>query len=321
MAVRRIPVVALLLGACAVARGQDPGCRSAPACRRPPAGPAPGRRRDAGAGCAAVVLVPTAGRSPGSRACRAKPSISRATSTCRKPTRIAGPAVATASAALPAYWVSLAFFVGGSQNLGDIDRGHECGFKARRLLVRRRKNFGVDVGSLNVHQPYHEIFFDTLLNAPLTVTTADVNLRMELLGLRAFPLDGLVGYRYAQLHEDVVRPQPRRVRRRRGHRATTQGGPGRRGRQLPFRCVFLRGAGQGGRRPQSEVDGARRVRFNDSAMSVASEFGARVGYQLGEGVFGTLGYTFFYLNNVARPGHGDGDFYLHGFTIGLETRF
>src|SRR4030095_3980424 len=46
----------------------------------------------------------------------------------------------------------------------------------------------------------------------------------------------------------------------------------------------------------------------DSSMSVVPEFGARVGYQMGEGVYGTLGYTFLYMTNVARPGRSDTDF-------------
>ena len=56
-------------------------------------------------------------------------------------------------------------------------------------------------------------------------------------------------------------------------------------------------------------------------MVFVPEFGARAGYQIGEGVFWTVGYTFLYLNTAARPGRGDTDFFLHGLTVGLECRF
>jgi len=61
--------------------------------------------------------------------------------------------------------------------------------------------------------------------------------------------------------------------------------------------------------------------LSESAMTIVPEFGARVGYQIGAGVYGTIGYTFLYLSDVTRPGRGDSDFYLHGFTVGVECRF
>ena len=183
------------------------------------------------------------------------------------------------------------------------------------------KTLGIDVGWLNVHKPYHEIFFDTFVNAPLTVTTADVNLRVELLGYERYRLDGLVGYRYARLHETLFVHNlggfAAEENTRNNVQAAQVGAVGSY-RYGAYLCEVFGKVG-GGRNAESLT--LNGVRVTDSAMVFVPEFGARAGYQIGEGVFWTVGYTFLYLNTAARPGRGDTDFFLHGLTVGLECRF
>ena len=131
MAVRRIPVVALLVGACTFARGQDP----VPVPVLPPAArlvPAPGT---------ATVAEPVA--PPCWSSHRRRPRPRKPCLPCHteyQPNHVYLPdanpdfgAGGCDGECRPCRrdWVSLAFFVGGSQNLGDIDRGHECGCRAR----------------------------------------------------------------------------------------------------------------------------------------------------------------------------------------------
>jgi hypothetical protein len=219
-------------------------------------------------------------------------------------------------------WMSLSFFLGCSQNLGDIDRGLECGLKAGGgYWFDDTKTAGLAIDVLNVHVPHHEFFFDTYVNSPLTVTTADVNFRLELLNYDRYRLDGLVGYRYAQLHDQLfVHSLDGFAADDNTHNRIQAAQVGLVGSYTfgGYFCEVLGKLGVGRNSESIALDG---VRITDSVMAVVPELGARVGYQLGEGVYGTLGYTFLYLNKVARPGQGDGDFYIHGFTVGVECRF
>jgi len=320
MADRRIPVSALVLAACAAAHGQDPVPVLPPAARLAPAPgtavvvdpvvppllvvpPPPGAPRKPCLPChteyqPSHVYLPEANPDCGAGGCDGE---------CRPCRR---------------YWVSLAFLAGGSQKLGDIDRGHECGCQGGAgYWFDDTKTLALDVGWLNVHKPYHEIFFDTFVNAPLTVTTADVNLRVELLGYERYRLDGLLGYRYVHLHETLFVHSAggfaAEETTRNNIQAAQVGAVGSY-RYGAYLCEVFGKVGVGRNAESVSLNG---VRLTDSTMTVVPEIGARAGYQIGEGVFWTVGYTLLYLNNVARPGRGDTDFFLHGFTVGVECRF
>ena len=55
-------------------------------------------------------------------------------------------------------------------------------------------------------------------------------------------------------------------------------------------------------------------------MCVIPELSARWGYELGEGLWTTVGYRAVYLSNVYRPSKGEADYFLHGLTVGFEKR-
>jgi hypothetical protein len=219
-------------------------------------------------------------------------------------------------------WINLSFLLACSQNLGDIDRSLECGFQGGAgYWLSDAKTLGVEASFLNVYTPHHEVYFDTLINSPLTVTTGDLNLRIELLTWDRYRLDGLDGYQFTRLHEDLfvnslTAPAFDQNVRNRIHAADL-------GLVLTYKygayfCEALTKVGVGRNSEELILNG---VRTTNSEMAIVPEFGARIGYQLGEGVFGTLGYTFLYMSNVARPSRGDADFYLHGLTVGMECRF
>jgi hypothetical protein len=321
MGVRRIPVATLLLGACAAACGQEPAQVLPPAARLTPA-PGP------------VVIDPVDPTIPPLVIPQPAPVPRKPCLPCHteyQPSHVylpeANPDYGTGGCDgecrnCRRAWVSLSFFLGCSQNLGDIDRGLECGLRAGGgYWFDDTKTTGLDVSIFSVHQPHHEIFFDTYVNSPLTVTTADANVRLELLNYDRYRLDGLVGYRYAQLHEQLF------VHSLDGFAADDNTRNQIQAAQLglvgtyKFGGYFCEVLGKLGLGRDSESITLSGLRFTDSVMTVVPEFGARVGYQLGEGVYGTLGYSFLYLSKVARPGRGDSDFYIHGFTIGMECRF
>ncbi len=321
MAVRRIPVAALLLGACATACGQDPVPVLPPAARLAPA-PGPVIIDPVNPAIPPLIIPqPPAAPCKPCLPCHTEYQPSHVYLPEANPDYGAGGCDGEFRSCRRA-WLSLAFFLGCSQNLGDIDRGLECGLRAGGgYWFDDTKTTGLDVSILSVHQPHHEIFFDTLVNSPLTITTADANFRLELLNFDRYRIDGLVGYRYAQLHEQLFLHSldgfAANDNTRNRIQAAQLGVVG----TYKFGGYFCEILGKLGVGRDSESITLNGLRFTDSVMTVIPELGARVGYQLGEGVYGTLGYSFLYLSKVARPGQGDSDFYIHGFTIGMECRF
>ena len=330
MAVRRIPVAVLLLGACAAACGQDSFAVLPPAARLVPVPGSATVSEPATPVIPPLLAVPPPAALPAPGAVGPRPSCLPCP-TEYQPNHVYLPEANPDCGAggcdgecrpCRRYWVSLALFLGCSQDLGDIHRDLHCGVQGGAgYWFDDTKTLGLEASVLNVHKPYHEVSFDTLINSPLTVTTADANVRLELLNYDRFRLDGLLGYRYAQLHENLFLHSAdgfasEENTRNRIHAA--QVGLVGTYRYGGYFCELLGKLGVGRNAESLTLNG---VGLTDSALTFIPEFGARVGYQLGEGVYGTLGYTFLYLNNVARPGRGDTDFYLHGFTIGVECRF
>jgi hypothetical protein len=220
-------------------------------------------------------------------------------------------------------WVACDLFFVWAQDLGDIHRDHTCAFQIHAgHWFDGTKTLGVEASFLNVHEPYHEIFYgNTFVNSPLTVTSGDANVRLHLLDADGFRLDGLLGYRYAGLHEHLFIHSADGFAADEDTRNTIHAVQVGLVGQYRFGGYFCEVSGKVGVGRNSESVAINAIPFTDTQMAVVPEFAARVGYQLGEGVFGTLGYSFLYLSNVARPGRGDTDFHLHGVTIGVEKRF
>src|SRR5689334_7591104 len=127
MAVPRIPVAALLLGACAVTCGQDPFPALPPAARLAPA-PGPVVIDPVVPPLLAVPAAPAAPHTP----CLPCP-------TEYQPNHVYIPEANPDCGAggcdgecrpCRRYWLSVSFLLACSQNLGEIDRGLECGCRA-----------------------------------------------------------------------------------------------------------------------------------------------------------------------------------------------
>jgi hypothetical protein len=323
MTVRGISVVTFLLGACAAACGQGPAGTLPPARLAPVPGPVLGGDPAAPLG-APLLPVPPPQDAP------RKPCLPCQTD--YQPNHVYLPDANPDCGAggcdgecrpCRRYWASLAFLVGGTEKLGEIHQDLAYGLAGGAgYWFDDTKTFGLEVNGLSIHTPHHEIFFDTYVNAPLTVWTSDANARMELLAQDRFRLDALIGYRYVDLHEKIFANSASGLAaedRRQNNINVGQVGIVGNYKFGGYFCELLAKVGIGRNSEAATLNG---VRLSDSDMIMVPEFGARVGYQLGEGVYGTLGYTFLYLSNVTRPGHTDStDFYLHGFTIGMECRF
>lgn len=322
MGVPRIPAAVLLLGAAAVACGQDPFATS-PAARL---APMPGVAVLTPAPVAPVIppLMPvpppaTAPRPP----CLPCP-------TEYQPNHVYIPEAnpdwggGCDGECRPCRrtWVSLAMFFGGSKDLGDIRRDLHCGVQGGAgYWFDDSKTLGLDASFLNINRPHQEFFFNTYINAPLTITTGDLNGRMEVMAYDKYRLDGLLGYRYLQQSEQLFVNNPGGISS--DSNAFNRIHAGQLGLVGTYKyggyfCELLGKVAVGRNAKSLSVNG---LPLSDSSVAVVPELGARVGYLLGAGVYGTFGYTFLYLSDVARPGQSDTDFYLHGISIGFECRF
>jgi len=332
MPARRLPVIALLLGAWAAARGQDP----VPVTALPPAD------RSAPVVTGEVADAPVQSRTPPvtelppflavpapvvvspRRPCHACPNDYHP---CHVYLPEANPDWGAGSCdgecrECRLNWVSADFLCLHTKPLGDVDRKQAYGLRfGGGHWFGPDRGVGVEMSFLNVHDTYHEFEAGpSTVNSPLTVSAFDLNGRAELWTEERWRVDGLAGYRYVQLHEKLFVGNPAFVTdlsdRNEIHAA-----------QVGAVAAYKYGAyfheifGKVGVGRDSETLTTNGVRTTDSAMTAVGEFGMRCGYQLGEGCWFTLGYDVLYLSSVARPSRGETDFYLHGFMVGFEKRF
>src|SRR5688572_15868916 len=204
MAVRRIPVPALLLAACA-ARAQGPFPPALPPAARlaPVPGPVVGSLNP--------PVVPPLLAVPPAAAAPRPPCLPCPTE--YQPHHVyipeANPDFGAGSCdgecrPCRQYWVNLNLLIGGSSDLGDIHRPIHFGFQGGAgYWFDPSKTLGAEVSGLYVRKGYERVEFDTFVSSPLMVATADANLRMELMAMERYRLDGLVGYRYARLSEGL----------------------------------------------------------------------------------------------------------------------
>ena len=219
-------------------------------------------------------------------------------------------------------WLSTAFFFGCLQDLGDVTRGFAYGVRVGGgYWFSPDKTTGVDLSLFNSHDTYKEVLaVGTMTTSPVTLTTADANYRSELMTYEKWRFDGLVGYRYLQLHEKLTVFTPTTITdtaaRNEVHAA--QVGVLAEYRIGSYFTEMMAKLAVGRNSTAVTVNG---VRTTDSVLCWVPELGIRCGYQLGQGCWGTFGYTFLYASNVERPGRSESDFFLHGLLVGIEWRF
>jgi len=220
------------------------------------------------------------------------------------------------------WWVSTDFFFGCVKDLDSISRGFAYGFRVGGgYWLSDAKTTAIDLNILNTHDTYREVHPDgSMTTSPITVTSVDMNVREELLTYEKVRVDGLVGYRYVQLHEKVTVFAPSFIA---DVAARNEVHAGQLGVLATYRIgsYFSEVVGKLAVGHNAGSIGVNGVRMTDGGMCWIPEFGLRFGYQLGEGCWATMGYTFLYMSNVERPGRGDDDFFLHGLLFGIEWRF
>jgi hypothetical protein len=333
MAARRTPVVALLLGACAAACGQGPvpvEPASTPARLAPlapgevtvvPAQPTPPPVTELPPFLAVPAPVTA---SPPRRPCHACPNDYHP---CHVYLPEQNPDWGAGScdgecAPCRLNWCSADFLCLKTKPLGDIDRKTAYGLRlGGGHWFGPDRTLGVEASFLNVHDPYHAIETGpTIVTAPLTVTSFDVNGRMEVMEVGCWRVDGLAGYRFVSLHEKLFVGNANFVSDlsdRNTIHAAQVGAVATYKFGAYFHEIFAK-VGAGRDSETVTIDGARAT---DGTLTVLGELGVRCGYQIGEGCWFTVGLDVLYLSAVARPSRGETDFYLHGVSVGFEKRF
>lgn len=223
-------------------------------------------------------------------------------------------------------WANADFFAGFGSNIRDVKHEVVYGFKLGvGTWLDSRNKLGVEAGFFNVHDPYRDIFLGqfgpTLVDSPVTLTTADINLRAELFTRGRVRVDGLVGYRYFSLNEQLLENTPVSSNFWRTTNSVNLGQVGAVGtyRFGPYTSEVIMKVGFGRNAEDSTLNG---VRTTTSETAIVPEFGIRLGYGMGQGIRTVLGYNLIYLNNAIRPDNRNpSSFLMQGLTAGLEVRY
>jgi hypothetical protein len=218
-------------------------------------------------------------------------------------------------------WIDVAFFIGKGDNLPYVDRRFLYGVQAGAgYWIDQPRTLGLDASFFDAHGSYREYAGTTLIDSPLTLITADLNLRKELYTLEGFRLDGLVGYRYV-LHREELLTGTSDVLTTESVRNRINAAQIGVNANYHYGAYFAEVESKAGTGLNSVANNINGTQVNDSHSCFIFEFGARSGYQLGETLWGTIGYTATYLDNIARPGQPETSYFIHGLVIGIEKRF
>lgn len=219
-------------------------------------------------------------------------------------------------------WIGGSYLFAGMSDLGEVKRGVSHGLTLNGgLWLDSAHQSSIQWGGLLVT----DSFSRSLTNAEVTsfagVYSGDLSLRHQLHDFGHVRIDGLLGYRYLQIFEKFRTQNINDIEWKSWNNVHLgQIGLGMDWRMGPYSTEIMGRVGFG----INEQTGKRAgtLIFNDSPFVIVPELNAIFGYQLGEGIRGTIGYQLMYLNDAVRPANRDvGQFYLHGITAGLEWRF
>lgn len=218
-------------------------------------------------------------------------------------------------------WCTAEFFIGKGQNLPLVDRRYIYGWQVGGgVWFEEDRRLGIDTNLFSAHGAWRQVPGPYLIDSPITLTTFDANLRMELFTIEKLRIDGLLGYRYLQLHERYFAGTTVTVLdlADRNHVNAGQIGLVADYRHGPYFAEAIGKLAIG--RTSEDVDfGSLRTTEHD--VCVIPQGSLRLGYQFGESFWGTVSYTAIYLTNTERPGQKDSNYFLHGLTVGFEKRF
>jgi hypothetical protein len=150
--------------------------------------------------------------------------------------------------------------------------------------------------------------------------TANAGLRFHLYEDHRLRIDGLIGYEFVRLEEGIqfgIPPLAFDLGTKNSINA------GQIGAIVDYRFgpYFGQLIGKGAVGNNNSEINLNGFVLGENDLCYVTEFAARVGYQLGESLWGTLGYRFNWLTDVERPGRRDSTYFIHGVTIGFEKRF
>ena len=134
-------------------------------------------------------------------------------------------------------------------------------------------------------------------------------------------LDGLVGYRYMQLHEKSLTSDGTFVQDRTDRNEVNCGQIGLVGtyRVGSYFAEATTKLALGRNEQTRRLNG---VQTTSAELALIPDLGVRLGYQIGEGAWLTLGYEFLFLTNAVRPAIADTQtFFMHTAIVGVELRF
>lgn len=221
--------------------------------------------------------------------------------------------------------VSADAFIGLGSNIRDVDHQVIGGFKlGAATWLDAGHTVGLDAGYFGAHDPFRNTFLTVngpkLVDSPVTLSTADANLRLELYTGGRVRVDGLVGYRYLSLHEQILEGSAAGVNFWETYNSVHLGQVGAAGsyRFGPYTLEALLKLGFGRNSETAEVNG---VRTRTSDFAFVPEFAARAGYG-SDGFRMVIGYQLLYLSQAVRPDNRQpSDYFLHGLTVGAEVRY
>ncbi len=219
------------------------------------------------------------------------------------------------------FWFEADFFVGKSSNLPSVDRRFLYGvFAEAGYWFSEERTAGLDLSFLTTRADFNDSQFARTIQSPFTLSTGDVNLRAELYSQERLRIDGLIGYRYLRFDETYLFSTPTFLDDQHAVNTLNAGQIGINA-QYRFGPYFAEALGKLAFGSVTETLDRSSVRTVESGWCLVPTFGARVGYQLGESIWGTLGYQLLYVSNFDRPTQPDADYLLHGLTIGFLKRF
>ncbi|WP_020471821.1 hypothetical protein [Zavarzinella formosa] len=224
------------------------------------------------------------------------------------------------------FWAGADFFAGLGSDIRDVRHQGIYGIKLNLgTWLTSDNSLGLDGGFFNAHDAYRDIFLGpfgtTLVDSPVTFTTGDINLRSALFSHGRYRLDGLAGYRYLSLGEQLLEGSAGGINYWKTTNSVNLGQVGAVGSYHfgPYTGEIITKLGFGTNQEIYELNGART---SSNTFAFVPEFGARFAYGMGEGARMVLGYNLIYLNDAVRPDHrSPNNYLLQGITAGLELRY
>lgn len=219
------------------------------------------------------------------------------------------------------FWCEADFFVGKSSTLPNVDRRFLYGvFAEAGYWFSEDRTVGLDLSFLTTRANFNDSNLARTIASPFTLTSGDVNLRAELYSQERLRIDGMLGYRYLRFDEKYSLSTPIFIDDQHSVNTLNAGQVGINA-QYRFGPYFAEVVGKLAFGSVSETLDRNSVRTVENDWCFVPTFGARVGYQLGESLWGTLGYQLLYVSKFDRPTQPDTDYLLHGLTIGFLKRF